>query len=244
MIRRARILTLLIWLLLPGAASAQLFPSTTGVIETTPATTDLRGSADLVVEGETYKPVFYRGRAEPTVGNIVRLIAVPHGQSPQNFSYQWNVGGQALSATGPVATFSDLFSDKLRVSVNIVDKTGALFARIDEIVELSKPQVVFYEENILRGHGSRAITDSHTLIGDEGVIRAEPYFIGLRTDTASYRATWKVDGQLADSGGDWRQLLLERPQDPLTNYRIDFAASNRNNLAEVVSGRFNLNFGL
>lgn len=237
---------LLSFLVMPNFVSAQLFPSTTGVVPVNTLSQPLAGSGsvDLIVEAETYKPSFYRGRSEPTVGNNVRLIAVPLGQAPENFTYQWSVANRALPETGPVAFFSDLFNDRIRISVSVIDKNGVLFGHAEEIIQLSKPEVVFYEENVLRGHGSRAITDSHALIGDEGVIRAEPYFIGLQADPAFYRAAWKVNGQLLSSGGDWRQLLFERPQEPLANYRIEFTASNRNNLAEVISGRFNLNFGL
>lgn len=221
-----------------------MFAPLTNVIGVNDPPATPSGSVDIVVEGKTYKPSFYKGRAEPSVGNIVRLTAVPAGRSPGDFTYQWSVNGNGLSATGPVATFSDIFSSKWRVSVNVVDKNGALWARKDETITLSKPQVVFYEENVLRGHGSRAIIDTHILIGEEGVIRAEPYFIGLQANPASYNAVWKVNGDLADSGGDWRELLLQRPQASLPGYKIEFSARNRDNLAELISGRFDLNFGL
>ena len=230
--------------LLPSIAAAQMFAPITSMLTTANEAPTPSGSVDVVIEGQTYKPSFYSGRAEPTTGNVIRLVAIPAGRDPQDFTYQWTVNGNGIAATGPVATFSDLFSTKLRVSVNVVDNDGALWARKDETITLSKPQVVFYEENVLRGHGSRAIVDSHTLIGEEGVIRAEPYFIGLQADPASYRTAWKVNGGPADSGGDWRELLLQRPQSPLSNYRIEFSARNNDNLAEVISGGFDLNFGL
>lgn len=237
---------LLSFLLAPSLVSAQLFPPMTGVLDpgTLSQTPTGSGSVDLIVEGETYKPAFYRGRAEPTVGNNVRLIAVPLGQSPGDFTYQWTVAGRSLPETGPVAVFSDLFNERILVSVNVMDGNGALFARTEEVIQLSKPAVVFYEENVLRGHGSRAIINAYTLIGDESVVRAEPYFVGLQASPAAYQAEWKVNGTAVDSGGDWRELLLQRPESPLSSYLIEFSAANRNNLAESVAGRFNLNFGL
>lgn len=239
-----QVIVFLGFLSLPGIATAQIFAPLTSMLGTANDDITFPGSVDIIVEGETYKPSFYTGRAEPTVGNVVRFVAVPSGRMLQDFTYQWSVNGNGLAATGPVATFSDLFSGKLRVSVNVIDKNGALWARKEETISLSKPQVVFYEENILRGHGSRAITDNHVLIGEEGVIRAEPYFIGLQADPASYRTAWKINGGPADSGDDWRQLLIQRPQNPLANYRIEFSARNASNLAEMIGGRFNLNFGL
>lgn len=234
-----------VWLLLvPNLALAQMFVPLTSVINTATSTPTSLGTVDLVIEANTYKPSFYRGRAEPTMGNQVRLVAVPLGRSPTEFTYQWSVDGQALPSTGPVATFSDLFKQRPRVSVNVIESNGTLFARAEEVVVMSRPEVIFYEENVLRGHGSRAIQDSHTLIGEEGVIRAEPYFVGLAASPDSYRATWKVDGLVVNSGGDWRELLLQRPETPLSTYRIEFNANNEANLAEGVSGRFNLNFGI
>ncbi len=76
------------------------------------------------------------------------------------------------------------------------------------------------------------------------MVRAEPYFVGLGTSPDSYRATWKVNNIVVDSGGDWRELLLQRPETPLPSYRIEFNANNENNLAEGVAGSFSLNFGI
>jgi hypothetical protein len=230
--------------MLPGVVSAQMFTPLNSVITPATSTPVTLGTVDLVVEAETYKPSFYRGRAEPTMGNQVRLVAVPLGRSPTEFTYQWSVDGRALPSTGPIATFSEMFKKRPRVSVSLIDNNGTLFARADEVVEFSSPEVIFYEENVLRGHGSRAIRDSHTLIGEEGVIRAEPYFVGLGTSPDSYRSTWKIDGITVDSGGDWRELLLQRPESPLPNYRVEFRANNQNNLAEGVAGSFSLNFGI
>lgn len=244
MSRSVKHLFLLCLLMLPGIASAQMFAPLTSVISPATTTPSSLGAVDLVIEADTYKPSFYRGRAEPTMGNQVRLVAVPLGRSPTDFTYQWSIDGRALPSTGPVATFSEMFKQRPRVSVSVIDSNGALFARAEEVVELSRPEVIFYEENVLRGHGSRAIRDSHTLIGDEGVIRAEPYFVGLGTSPSSYRATWKVNNIVVDSGGDWRELLLQRPETPLPSYRIEFSANNENNLAEGVAGSFSLNFGI
>ncbi len=237
---------LIIWCILvfPGVVSAQMFVPLTSVITPATSTPTSLGTVDLVIEADTYKPSFYRGRAEPTMGNQVRLVAVPLGRSPTEFTYQWIVEGRALSSTGPIAIFSEMFNKRPRVSVSLIESNGAIFASAEEVVELSRPEVIFYEENVLRGHGSRAIGDSHTLIGEEGVIRAEPYFVGLGTSPDSYRATWKVDGIKVDSGGDWRELLLVRPETPLSSYRIEFSANNQNNLAEGIAGRFSLNFGI
>lgn len=225
-------------------AAAQMFAPITSVINTSTSTPVSLGVVDLVVEAETYKPSFYRGRALPTMGNQVRLVAVPLDRSPNDFTYQWSVDGQSLPSNGPIATFSDLFKQRPRVAVNVVDNNGTLFARAEETVTLSKPEVVFYEQNLLRGHGSRAINGTHTLVGEEGVIRAEPYFIGLQSSSDAYRATWMINDTTVNSGGDWRELLLQRPDSALSNYRVEFRSNNESNLAEGVAGNFNLNFGI
>lgn len=244
MSRSIKQLILILSLVLPNLASAQMFAPLHSVITTPTAAPMSLGAVDLVVEANTYKPSFYRGRALPTMGNPVRLVAVPLGRSPSEFTYQWSVDGDALPSTGPVATFSELFKEQPRVSVNVIDSNGALFARAEEVVKISRPEVIFYEQNVLRGHGSRAIRDTHTLVGNEGVIRAEPYFVGLQTSIDSYRATWKINDRVVNSGGDWRELLLQRPETPLSSYRIEFSSNNEANLAEGVRGRFNLNFGI
>ena len=235
---------LLTVLTVPAAANAQLFSPITEFFQNNNSSPTPTGEVDIMVEALTYKPSFYRGRAEPTVGNTVRLVAIPLGQVPDTLTYNWRVGGQTLTSDGPIATFSSQFSSDVTVSVTVTDSSGNLFALNEEIIRLSAPTVVFYEENILRGHGSKAITGTHTLIGDTGVIKAEPYFVGLGISPASYQVSWKVNNQEVVYGDDWRELLLERPDQPLNNYRINFQAVNRNNPAERAEGSFNLNFGL
>jgi len=242
--RLAPIILLLAVLVVPPIVSAQMFPPLTELMQSNNPMPTPTGEVDIVVEGLTYKPSFYRGRAEPTVGNTVRLVAVPRGQAPDTLSYSWRAGGQVLPSSGPVATFSSQFSNSVTVSVSVTDTSGRLVARAEEVIRLSNPSVVFYEENLLRGHGSRAIINNHTLIGDSGVIRAEPYFVGLGISPTSYQVSWKVNNREVAYGNDWRELILERPEEPLNNYRINFSTVNRNNPAERAEGSFNLNFGL
>lgn len=244
MLRSGITILFLLIFAMPTIVAAQFFSPLNQQIQINSNVPGPTGQVTIMAEGLTYKPSFYRGRAEPTTGNSVRVIAIPEGQNPNNFTYRWSIDGRPLADTGPVAIFTNPYSKEARVGVSVVDNSGNLFARKEETIRLSSPEVVFYEENLLRGHGAAAITNTHTLIGEEGVVRAEPYFMGLGVDPTTYKVAWEVNGNEVQYGNDWRELVIQRPEEPLSNYLVNFSAVNKNNLAERVERAFNLNFGL
>ena len=173
------------------------------------ATGVLRPTAvDLVWEADSYVPPFYRGRALPSAGSIVRLFAVPHFQYsgtqsrvPANdLTYTWKKNGRTIASIsgkgrhsvtmeGPVLFGSDTVS----VEVSTDDSTLRGFAstRIASV----EPSLILYENHPVFGilyH--RALLANDAVPETEITLSAVPYFAPARNpDNGLLQYVWRVN---------------------------------------------------
>mgnify|MGYP001617897490 CR=1 FL=1 len=250
--RFARLLVFPILLvLLTPLASAQSLPFEFKYIEV-PSRPVPKGVVDIIVEANTYTPYFYVGRAEPSAGNSVRLVALPvvNENSDQKFDFDWQIDGKRVSgSTGREAGYSSIvvtapYAKNMLVSVRVDDENGSLFAEKSEYVPLPSPQIVFYEENPLRGVAQVAINKNYILVGDEVTLRAEPYFIGKNDAPPSLQATWSINGEAVKNGRDWQSLALKRPEEITGSYSVSLTLGHATKLLQSAQAKFNLDFGL
>ncbi|OGG41458.1 hypothetical protein A2837_03030 [Candidatus Kaiserbacteria bacterium RIFCSPHIGHO2_01_FULL_46_22] len=191
---------------------------------------------DLVVEAETYTPHFYRGRAEPTAGSIMRLIALPEDPGAVT-RYHWKVGGQTMNESGQtLRVTAPSGQGEVVVEVSSLDQNGNVIGRTTNYISLSSPSLSFYEVNPLRGISNIMIKDKVTLIGDEVTVRGEPYFINP-TSMSTMNGVWNT-GQLENvPSNDWRTLTILRT-DAVSSARVTLGASNLNTLTDNLSSGF------
>lgn len=222
----------------------QAFAQTTNlVVLTQPNAERPSGQVDILIEADTYIPSFYRGRAEPSPGNNATVVAIPSGidSSAGPLGYRWSINGRHLAASGQTASFSVPAGNNLTIQV-LVTQNGKLVAEKSEVISVSVPRIVFYENNALRGIGSTAIAGEFMLVGKEASVSAEPYFFG-RGSITSLQGTWSVDG--ADAGvDDWRTLSFVQPEEPKERYLISLELVNPRNFSEATENDFYLKLGL
>lgn len=207
----------------------------------TPIANVPQGELDLIVEGETLTPLFYKGRAEPSAGNITYLTAVPNGINAELLSYRWTINGQVLPGTTARTSITAPASASFQVGVTAT-LNGKYWSERNEVIALAEPTVLFYEGNSLKGLSKYAIGRDYLLVGEEAEVMAMPYFTGITQN--SLRGTWKIEGYGVTQEGDWRQLVLTRPETPLPLYRVELNLKNVNNLNESARNYFNLKMGL
>lgn len=240
--RRASVslILLLAFLLSVGEVNAQTLNF--GVISTDSVNVPT-GEVDIFVEAETYAPYFYRGRSEPTSGNRVKLIAMPIGLngSSSDLTYHWSINGQNLASNSQTAIFIAPIGNTFTARVTIT-KGGVKWAEKSEMITMSDPVVLFYEDNALRGSGASAIRDTFSLIGQEAGITAEVFFIGPNS-LPSIQGTWKVDGEVVPVD-NWQKLSFTRPEEPNNRYHIALELINPKNFEEAAKNSFNLELGI
>lgn len=240
--RRASVIFILIMVFLLSASESVAQTTSFDSVSTGDIPTSI-GQVDIFVEAGTRVPHFYRGRAEPTSGNQIKVVAIPVGLngSSSDMNYRWSVNGQNLPSTSQTATFTAPIGNTFTIRV-VVTKGGALWAEQSETIRMSDPIVLFYEDNALRGTGSSAIRENFSLIGQEAGISAEVFFIGINSLPAM-RGTWKVDGEVVPVD-DWRKLSLTRPEEAKDRYLIALELINPQNFEEATKNSFNLQLGI
>lgn len=231
-----KLIILLIVLTHAPTASAQVIS-----VSATPEVNSKQGEVDILVESRSFIPSFYEGRSEPSSGNEMHLVAVPDGVDPDSLTYRWTIDGRIHASDSAQISFTAPIGDSFDVSVT-ASKGGVFWGSRDEVVALSRPSVLFYEGNALKGLNNLAIQNDYLLVGDEADIMAVPYFTG--TSFSSLRGEWNIDGQIVSLNGDWRQLVLTRPETADERYRVELNLVNTRNLNESASNRFNLLMGL
>lgn len=165
---------------------------------------------DVIVEANTYVPVFYRGRALGSAKSELRAIAVVQNGArldPRNLTYTWEHNGAVLfggpvrgkdSVTFAMPEYSGGYvsvgvgrevtnSDGKRVFDLIAEKRIALTA--------VKPELHFYEENLLRGLNEAALTDKFALIGEETTIYGEPFYFTQSIGSDQLDFEWSINDE-------------------------------------------------
>lgn len=200
-------------------------------------------SIDLLWEANSYVPPFYKGRAIPTSGSTIRLLAVPHFVEPDgtavppsdiDFTWKFNNGTDKAqsgigesSATFPAAVLYG--ADTIEVDASTPD--GTLAGQTNITIQTQSPQLVLYEDNPLFGimyHA--AVGSSQNASESEVSYAAVPYFAAAASPNDSSLAyEWNVNGSAvaadaadpseitisaSSSGQAQVQLSVSKPSDP------------------------------
>lgn len=217
-------------------------PNTYAQTQAVVATPQSQGSAvvDIIVEGETYVPYFYAGRAEPSPGNSTRLVAIVTGAERQPANYNWKIGGQYFTTSEPVLrTTIPMVEQNVLAEVSVSDESGVAIGKGSEYVTTTAPTLLFYEDNALRGTSRTTIREEFILIGEEAAIKVEPYFAGADSPTA-LRATWSSNLPTEVSNEDWRLLYIQSPEGDAASGQVQLRVNNPRNLNEYMSETFNV----
>jgi len=180
---------------------------------------------DLLWEGDSYVPPFYRGRALPTAGGGVRLYTIPRFQRPGSASlvstddliYTWRKNNRIIQSAsgrgknialleGPVLFGSDTFSVETRTTDG--ELRGFASVRISSI----EPMLVLYENHPVFGilyhralpaatRAAQAGLASETSIPEvEATLSAVPYFAPVQNpdgDLLLYK--WLVNNAVIEN---------------------------------------------
>lgn len=164
---------------------------------------------DIIVEPQTYTPLFYRGRSLPTLGSTVYLTALVSDAdglvNSSNYTYGWQLNGTALnggSTRGGNKTEIVLAHGLSNlVAVSVYDPTGIMVARRLIEIPTVKIDLQFYELNSLYGLSHKVMGDPFNLIGSGTTIRVVPYHLDLFSIGSDLYTNWKINGLDQDNTG-------------------------------------------
>lgn len=160
---------------------------------------------DIVLEGLTTVPDFYKGRAVPAQNTTARAVAiVSNGQSLEraNLTYEWRLNGSLLEVGAirglQAVEFQVPIGLEHYLEVTISDQSGEIAAK-GVTFRPAEPEIVFYEQSPITGVVERALGDEVTVAGNQITLQAEPYYFDPNYDQPGRLVEWNLGGQVIDN---------------------------------------------
>jgi len=214
------------------------------------------GDITLVWSSDTYTPPGYRGKAIPTIGSAVHIIALPDFYvggarlSSKTLYYDWEINNT------PILQSSGRGADTLTIAMNaspgvpykVVVTVSDEERRVTQQKRLDlvgrEPSLLFYELDPLRGPiFQRAITKEFDLAsGNEAQILAVPLFT-RQSLVPQFTATWKIDGKVIGEAAGTRPLILRytSQQGNAARQYVSLDLENKSNPLQALTGSFLIN---
>jgi hypothetical protein len=178
------------------------------------------GSIDLLIEPQTFTPPFYKGKSWPTLGSLIKIVAIPDiyingiKKESNDFSYNWEINGENLSggyAYNKNVMYYEpgLLEESLQISLSVSPTDSGLEISTLKDISLKKPLIANYLHSSTLG-----ILFNSMLIGsfnieiDEFQIKTIPYFFSNKdVESLIYKRT--VSGIETNDFGDNITLRVE-----------------------------------
>lgn len=203
----------------------------------------------------SYVPPFYHGKAMPTIGSDIKVVAMPEVRSkgtsvnPQNMTYAWqrnytnDAQGSGYGRNFFLYTNDYLEnSDTIGVTASTVDGQSSSTANIT--IGTVQPHIAFYKNDSTLGPiWEHALFDGYKIEGDETVL-AEPYFISPKEiQSPSLTWNWFINDSLVDVFGYRKNLMPLRVQDNTTGVsRLRLEIENNDQILETASKEISVQF--
>lgn len=204
-------------------------------------------------ETQTSKPLFYQGKAQPSAGAKLHLVAFPYlvnraGQKidPAKLNYHWKKDGALIEDLSGLGKNSAIINttakdSSAKIEVEVISLADKISASKSLVINLIKPEIVFYEKKPLEGTNyGQVLPAEYSLFENEVAVRAEPYWLPLESNLI-FKYLWTIDRSSAEG----------RPEDPLTiNLRRNEGISGSNRISfsaqgpdSTISNSFTIKYG-
>jgi len=194
-----------------------LIPFTSSRAQENLLTDSQKNSVDLVWQGNTYTPPFYKGRALwPSQGEVI-FTALVNGtsQNPKNLYYKWVKNGTVLGNLSGIGKNSYIYNDAglfipQRIRVDVLSGE-TLVGRASIDIHPSTPQVFVYENSPLIGYVfEREVSNIIQLNKEEISLSAFPYFFSTNSrDDGSISYVWSINNSSSNQSGS--KITLRTP---------------------------------
>lgn len=204
---------------------------------------------DVIIEPQTRVPAFYKGRPLPSIESTVNLTAIVNGNTvpPANLLYTWKLDGRVLEGGSirgrNVISFPMPQGEYATVNLDVRNATGEPIAR--RIFDLMRvyPDISFYESSGFYGLKQKTIKKEVLMLGKSITLRAEPYYLDLRTYNNPDFLEWSIDGiTSANSVSDPYEVTLATEGGLTGKTNVDFHVRNTVQLLQGVQGGFRVSY--
>jgi hypothetical protein len=195
---------------------------------------------DVIIEPQTYTPVFYAGRPLPVHGSIVNLTTLVHTDTglidSTTHTYNWQLNDTYIYGGPQKGSFRAQiiipYGRSSIVTVTVQDEGGTVIARRLVAIPSVPVDLEFYEVSTLYGLSRKVVGEKLNLVGNSGTIRAVPYNFDTRAVGNQLFSEWSVDGRASQiKNTDPFEINLKR--EGVGSARINFKVRN---LVELIQG--------
>jgi len=169
-------------------------------------------NVDVIVEGLTYTPPMYNGRALFTHQSEVNIAAIPtlieNGRqlSANEIFYGWEINGTYIRDVSGVGRDNIIYrgrviSRPITIDVTAENISGTLKARKIIVLEPEEPEILLYEQNPLQGVlFEKALLGQFNIEREELAVAAVPYFFDVKKrDDIALDYKWGENGSPINS---------------------------------------------
>lgn len=205
-------------------------------------------SVDLLWQGETYTPPFYKGLSLWSNQSAITLVAITRGAgNPANINYRWIRNGTVLGNVSGVGRNSLSFADSVlsraqTVTVELVSGDEDVIAESSITLRPFSPSLAIYEDNPLYGfmfHGE--VFGTYPIKGSEVTFAAFPMFFSIlgRNDPAlAYK--WRTNTGEVETRNS---VTYRVPEQSSGTAAVSSSANNLNLLIQTAKKDFLVEFG-
>lgn len=207
-------------------------------------------TVDLLWQGDTYTPPFYRGKALWSNQSRINFVAIPQGLGDSTkLNYKWTKSGTVLGNINGIGKNTLTFVDSVlarpqTIKVEIVssDKKTVLASRSVYVTPIT-PLLTVYENNPLYGFMFHKETDgTFALVDKEVTFTAFPLFFSVsnRQDSfIGYEWLTNVGGEAETKNS----VTYRSPDDTSGKSEVRVQASNIDKIMQSADKSFLIQFG-
>jgi hypothetical protein len=206
---------------------------------------------DIVVEAFTHVPIFYKGRAVPSAGTEGYASVITHTGTAidlDNLTYQWKLNNNNLNG-GPIRgkkSVSFTMPENRESYLGVTVSQGVnVIAEKTLPIRAAETEVLFYEDNPLRGVTGQAFKARNTFAGNQLTVRAEPYYAKpLQLPNEKYVLEWTLNGKKIqpDSLSELNSVTL-RGSGSQSTASLNFRIVDFTKFAHQTTGSMSVTFG-
>jgi hypothetical protein len=203
---------------------------------------------DLIWQGGTYTPPFYKGLSLWSKQSDLTLVAVPQGfNKPSGLVYRWTLDGSVLGTVSGVGKDSLFLTDSIlskprTIKIDIFSSDDTLLATNSLTLTPGLPQILVYEDNPLYGlmlH--HEIGANFALKESEVTLAAVPlYFSASSPLDPALNYEWRTNSGSLETKNTVTYRVLDGQKG---NSQVSLHINNKNKLMQDVSRAFSVEFG-
>lgn len=203
---------------------------------------------------DSYVPPFYKGKAMPSIGSQIKVVAIPEIKSgsstinPQNMIYSWkkdytnNVDGSGYGKSS-FTFINDYLEENNTISVVASTADQALSSEKSITIGTTPIKILFYNDDGSLGTlWEKALKNEDKIIGG-ALINAAPYFISpqdIRIPLLKW--SWTINDGYIETLGVKNILPVRVEPGTSGTAKIRLEIENTEKIFETVGGQVYINF--